>query len=179
MLMVIENLSKKHYQSSVPFISVLFIQGPLKKCLSKTTCNWVNNLPSSKVLPGSICSLFKDFNSYVSCRTSSDCIQHFHHERAFGINRAVGDLQESKRGCKGAVHQPCNNLVSKSRWILIAELMLTWKEFLCQMVYKDSPQASVLSPILSYRRVSSMFIQITLFYTHTYAHYFITIQNCI
>lgn len=63
-----------------------------------------HNLPSGKVLPASICTLFKDFNSYVSCRTSSDCIQHFHHERAFGINRAMGDLGESRRTYIGAVH---------------------------------------------------------------------------
>lgn len=94
------------------------------------------NLPGSEVLPASVCSFFKDFNGHVGCRASSDCIQHFHHERAFGINGAVGDLGESGRGCTGAVHQPCKNLLSKERWILIAELMLTLKQGLCPMVFK-------------------------------------------
>lgn len=67
-----------------------------------------HNLPSSKVLPASICSPFKDLDSYVNCRASSDCIQHFHHQRAFGINSAMGDLGESRRGWLGAVQQrPC------------------------------------------------------------------------
>lgn len=34
---VTENLNKKYYQISIPFISLLFIQGPWKKCLSETT----------------------------------------------------------------------------------------------------------------------------------------------